>query len=68
MSGFNLPPGVSANDPHINPDDTWEQVFERISECCTKEGWTDIDCLVVWMLGVDAFKSIRKMGGKFPHD
>lgn len=69
MSAFNLPPGVSLNDPHINPDDDgWDHLLEEAGKDCEAEAWTDIDALVAWKLGVAALRAAKKYGAKFPHD
>lgn len=68
MSAFNLPHGVSVMNQNINPDDTWEKVFDSISDDCTKEGWTDCDAYAAWQLGKAALKAARSINATFPHD
>lgn len=66
----NLPPGVSENMiPGNRPEDAaWEFFHESVDEDCIKEGFTDMDAHIIWGIGFEVFKHLRKYGAKFPHD
>lgn len=64
----NYPPGVTGTEPQIEGDRAWEAVHEQIDETCRRNGWTDCEAAVAWMLGVKALEAARSLGGKFPSD
>lgn len=52
-------------DPNGKEDD---DVYMTISEAARKENMTDMDIFVAWEMGLAAYKQVRKLDAKFPHD
>jgi hypothetical protein len=68
MSASNYPPGVTGNEPEINPVDEFETVWDTIARECVTHGLSDMDADCAWKLGLAAWLEAHKRGAVWPHE